>query len=102
MDHARFPLLLQGPRLSSRTCCEPYNALSDVAKRVHGMFELLSATVQEAFDAQGRFWWIDWAWPTLRKKHGNPAQFLGSQQAQLYKGLPVSSSARSDDIDAMV
>ena len=63
---------------------------------------MFCAIFQEAFDVQGRFWWIAWGLPSLRKKQGNAVQFLGSQPPPLYRGLPVSSSARSDDIDSMV
>lgn len=76
-------------------CCEE-------SSQAVGILYMFWPAMQEAFDAQGRFWWIAWALPTLRKKLGNPVQFIGSQPAQPYRGLPVSSSARSDDIDAMV
>ena len=62
---------------------------------------VLPANAQEAFDAQGRFWWVTWLIPNWRRKQGNPVQFLGTQPVP-YSGLPVSTSMRSDDFDSMV
>jgi len=111
-------------KLEGMTCAYPYICNEDVSDALGhkwcavlclasqggvSIYESLikSVTAQEAFDAQGRFWWITWTLPNLRKKRGNPAHFLGAQPAQpaAYNGLPVSTSMRSqmsDDFDAMV
>ena len=63
---------------------------------------VLFCTTQETFDAHGRCWWIKWLLPGWRRKRGNPVQFVDSQPVQVYHGLPVSTSMRSDDFDSMV